>query len=352
MTNTRHKCRLCETNPANQTGSHILTAWLVASMFDKQKRNRDYEIMYEIAPFDSSIPFIGRNVSPETIEEQLGRALTDEETQNQENKIIKDHFLCTNCEKRFKAIEDEYLNKVHNVLEKIETERLIDFESKNNYIIRLFFLSQVWRISASNNFPFSCERKFEERIRDLLNKILDTKAKNILENAVSYSADLVSIPLCIIKSTKVFKPTSKPLMVNPLLNKPYFLILNDYILLIYEKESHTRSTPHDFYGISKFIKKDWINIGEKKFKIGYLNNIQWTSVTEKFVIAVRDQRIKNLTTLFVMMHQHKYHTKPTQESINIFLKSALSNDLSIGVKYLKANLVKAMNDTLITKHSG
>ena len=96
MTTTQHKCRLCETNPANQTGSHILTAWLVASMFDKQKRNRDYEIMYEIAPFDSSIPFIGRNVSPGTIEEQLGRALTDEETQNQENKIVKDHFLCTN----------------------------------------------------------------------------------------------------------------------------------------------------------------------------------------------------------------------------------------------------------------
>jgi hypothetical protein len=352
MTTTRHKCQLCRTNPADQTGSHILTAWLVASMFDKEKRNRDYEVMYEIAPFDSSIPFIGRNVSPDTVEEQLGRALTDEEIQNQENKVVKDHFLCTNCEKRFKAIEDEYLTKVHNILEKVENEKLIDFESEHSYIIRLFFLSQIWRISASKNFPFSFEQKFEERIRDLLNTTLDIKINKILENATIHSDALLSIPLCIIKSTKDFKPTSKPLMVNPLLDKPYFLILNDYVLLIYEKESHTRSTPHDFYGISKFMKKDWINRGEKKFKFGYLNNKQWTSVTEKFVIAVRNQRIKNLTTLFIMMHQHKYHTKPTQESIKIFLKSALSNDLSVGVKYLKANLLKAMNDALVTKHSG
>ena len=352
MTTTQYKCSLCETNPANQTGSHILTAWLVASMFDKQKRNRDYEIMYEIAPFDSSIPFIGRNVSPETIEEQLGRALTDEETQNQENKIVKDHFLCTNCEKRFKAIEDEYLHKVHNVLEKFENESLNVFASENNYIIRLFFLSQVWRISASKNFPFSFERKFEERVRELLNKILDTKAKNILENAVIYSTDLLSIPLCIIKSTKDFAPTSKPLMVNPLSNKPYFLILNDYVLLIYEKESHTRSTPHDFYGISKFLKKDWINVREKKFKMGYLNNKQWTTVNNKFVIAGRNQRIKNLTTFFIRIHEHKFGSKPTQESINTFLNSAYNNNLTVGVKYLKENLVKAMNDTLTNKHSG
>jgi hypothetical protein len=308
--------------------------------------------MYEIAPFNSSIPFIGRNVSPEAIEEQLGRALTDEETQNQENKIVKDHFLCTNCEKRFKAIEDEYLHKVHNVLEKFENESLNDFASENNYLIRLFFLSQVWRISASKNFPFSFERKFEEKIRELLNKILDTKAKNILENAVIYSTDLLSIPLCIIKSTKDFAPTSKPLMVNPLLNKPYFLILNDYVLLIYEKESHTRSTPHDFYGISNFFKKDWINVREKKFKMGYLNSKQWTTVTNKFVIAARSQRIKNLTTFFINIHERKFGSKPTQESINTFLNSAYNNDLTVGVKYLKENLVKAMNDTLINKHSG
>jgi hypothetical protein len=88
---TTNNCHLYKTKTANQTGSHILTAWLVASVFDKEKRNRDYEIMYEISPFDSSIPYIGRNVTPETIEEEIGRALTDEETQNQE--IRKCYYL-------------------------------------------------------------------------------------------------------------------------------------------------------------------------------------------------------------------------------------------------------------------
>ena len=52
------------------------------------------------------------------------------------------------------------------------------------------------------------------------------------------------------------------------------------------------------------------------------------------------------------MHEFKFHFKPSQESIKIFINSVINNDLKLGVKYLKQNLVKAMNDTLINKHSG
>jgi hypothetical protein len=52
------------------------------------------------------------------------------------------------------------------------------------------------------------------------------------------------------------------------------------------------------------------------------------------------------------MHERKFNSKPTQESINIFLNSVYNNELSVGAKYRKVNLVKAMNDTLIRKHSG
>ena len=276
MAKTETKCKLCRTNPANQTGSHLLTAWLVASMFDKQKRNRDSEIMYEIAPFDSSIPFIGRSVSPETIEDHLGRALTDEETKNQENRLVLDYIFCSDCEKRFKTIEDEFLKKVHQPIEKTENDESTTFEFACNLLIRLFFLIQVWRVSTSGNLNFSFGQTFEERIRTILDKILDIKIKNTFENASKHSGDLTAIPMCIIKSSKDFPPTSKPFMPNPLINKPFFLIINDYVVLLYEKESHTRSTPHNFYGISRYLKKDWTNFKETKFTIGFLNNSQWT----------------------------------------------------------------------------
>jgi hypothetical protein len=346
MTPTTPKCRLCKKNDANQTGSHILTAWLVASVYTKGEKKRDNEIMFEMAPFDSNLPFIGRNVSPDTIEEHLGRALTDEEIKNQENKLVLDNLLCTNCEKRFQVIEDEYLNKVHKDLEKLECNDPITIDSSHSYTIRLFFLSQVWRASASNILNFSLDPKFEERIRLILDEILDLKIKDTLKKANDKSKMFTEIPICIIKSSKDIIPTSKPIMFSPTSNKPYFGIINDYAIMLYEKESHTRSTPHDFYGIGKYFKKEWINLKEEKFQFGFLNINSWDRVKNKFVDAAAKQRLNNLITLFKAMHEHKFKKKPSQETVQKFINSALNNDLKLGVKYLKGNLLKAMNDSL------
>lgn len=340
------KCKLCKTKDANQTGSHTLTAWLIASIFSKGKETRDHEVMYEIAPFDSKVPFIGRDVSPDTIEDNLGRALTDEEIKNQENKLVVDNLLCSDCEKRFKSIEDEYLNKVHKVIESSENDNSTFFESDHSNSIRLFFFSQIWRVSACGNLNFTLDKKFEEKLRALLNEILDIKIKNTLERAQFKSEEINSMPLCIIKSSKDITPTSKPIMFNPVINKPYFCIINDYSIMLYEKESHTRSTPHDFYGINKFLEKSWINFKETKFKLGFLNSQSWNYIITKFMDAAVRQRLKNLTTLFRAMYEHKFHSSPSMDTIQIFIKSALNNDLKLGVKYLKENLLNAMNNTL------
>lgn len=346
MTPTAQKCKLCNTNDANQTGSHILTAWLVASVFTKAEKKRDNEIMFEIAPFDSKLPFIGRNVSPDTIEEQLGRALTDEEIKNQENILVRDNLLCTNCEKRFQVIEDEYLNKVHKEIEKLENDNITTIPSNHSNLIRLFFLSQVWRTSAIGNLNFNLESKFEERIRIILNEILDLKIKETLKAANDKSEMFTGIPICIIKSSKNTNPTSKPIIFNPNCRTPYFGIINDYAIMIYEKESHTRATPHDFYGIATYFKKEWINHKEEKFQFGFLNSNSWEYVKNKIIYAASRQRLKNLITLFKAMHEHKFKKKPSHETIYKFINSALNNDLKLSVKYLKDNLVKAMNDSL------
>ena len=118
------RCILCNQNEADQTGAHIFPTWMTASAFDKNGRTRDYEIMYCINPSRLSMPYFGKSVQPEKISEQIGRELTDQEIQEQDNKLIVQNLWCRTCERRFKIVEDYFLENVDR--------RITDYSKCNN----------------------------------------------------------------------------------------------------------------------------------------------------------------------------------------------------------------------------
>lgn len=51
---------------------------------------------------------MGRSVLPESIEETLGRSITDEELQNNRYHYVRDHIFCFMCEENLSHFESLY----------------------------------------------------------------------------------------------------------------------------------------------------------------------------------------------------------------------------------------------------
>ncbi|KAB2868778.1 MAG: hypothetical protein F9K37_09545 [Bacteroidales bacterium] len=141
-------CKICKRNAADETGSHLLTAWLIASVYDESGRNRDYEIIFNMNEKFFRKPYFGRNILPDKIEDIIGKKKEEIDFKNQKHAFVENHIFCKHCEKRFKIIEDEFLNKIHR---KLRLENFSILKNKkysiqlidNNLILRLFFYSQI-----------------------------------------------------------------------------------------------------------------------------------------------------------------------------------------------------------------
>ena len=180
------RCILCNQNEADQTGAHIFPAWMIASAFDKNGRTRDYEIMYSFNPSKISMPYFGKSVQPEKISEQIGRDLTDKEIRVQENKLIVQNLWCRTCERRFKIVEDFFLENVDRHItdfSKCNNTGILELKDVNKYIIRLFLYSLIFRANASERFGFNLYEKTNTKLKYFLNYYI----KNDLSTTVKLS---------------------------------------------------------------------------------------------------------------------------------------------------------------------
>ncbi|NOQ25740.1 MAG: hypothetical protein GQ564_10305 [Bacteroidales bacterium] len=223
MTDSLSNCKLCLSAKADETGSHMLTAWIIASVFDEKGRKRDNEIIYNLDDQFFRFPYFGRSVSLDKINENIGRELSDSEIGSQKNIFIEDHVFCGNCEKRLKTIEDAFLEKVHRKLtkEKFETQDIISIEKK--LITRVFFYSLIWRASISESIDFKLPQALENKLRVILNDTLELTLEETVENLEKHSFVILSLPMIVVKLEKTEYPTEMPVLFHTKYKKPLAL---------------------------------------------------------------------------------------------------------------------------------
>lgn len=130
------KCRLCLINDADQTGSHITSAFLVASQIGKRGEEQSHVI----------------TTNP--------KQDYSENTGDQE--IKEDYIFCRDCEKRISFIENIYSSEVTNKIEndrfvenfpmtQIENNKYISCIRINPIAFHLMIYSYIWRASISTN---------------------------------------------------------------------------------------------------------------------------------------------------------------------------------------------------------
>ncbi len=343
-------CKICNINEANQTGAHVFPAWMIASTFDKKGRNRDYEVIHAFHPLDNELPYFGRSLQPDKIEESIGRELTEEEAESQKNFLVVDNLWCRKCENKFKIVEDYFLDNVDRAIIDFanQGEGNIKTLTASPLLIRLFIYSLIYRASITNLMGFSLNAKTEEKLKSFINKyvqdnLIDTIA--FIESNTE-KKELTNYPVRCIKIETEKGNTF--VHIHKKYDKPYCFIINNYILQFYQKESHTRSTPYSFWGITDLLNQIhyFPNYNESAFRIGIINLEHWNLIKSKFIRYNSQYKIQNFIKVYERMFLDEFGYNPSQTQVQKFLNILVDNDKKIGIKYTREQILEAMNKSI------
>jgi len=248
-----NKCKLCEHNEANQTGSHIIPHFLIKSMVNEGgSKKRDKEVSFGINSIDADV-FFGRSVTIDKIEETMGKPLTDDEIEGQSNHFTIDNMLCDSCEKKLAIVESYYsLNSENGKVDaKVST---------------IFWYSILWRISASKCSGLTMKNKDEKKIRKLLNSTLTLNIKTVKENSISNTSLFDSIAYKLLKVEELDEEDGLLFMAHPTLFTPYSLIINNFTIFFYTRLSYLKNISQNFFGFEKLYTKNSPVISESMFE--------------------------------------------------------------------------------------
>lgn len=346
------KCLLCELNEADQTGAHIFPAWMVASAFDTEGRTRGHEVIYTITPFDAPLPFIGRSINETDVINQLGRGLQENEIDEMRNPIIVDNLWCRSCERKFTTAEEYFLEFVHRkIIQNLPDDQITvePISNANNYLIRLFFYSLLFRAHISKGLNFNLTLKTLNRIKNFLNYYLkETRHETLILINSSYRKDQIAkYPLRCLKIVNI-EPPSGWVYLSDVHFKPYCLIINDYIIQFYGKGNQASFKPSSFFGICDIIRES-VNVKNYKediFKLGIIGVSKFQIIRTNYANALTRIRIKNYASMFSLMFKFMYKHLPSPNLVTIFLKELVTEENPLGLRYTKKMIVDAFNRTI------
>lgn len=280
------KCALCRIAEADKTGSHLAPNFMIHGMFSfdgKGRRNREISMRDGLNSGERMI-YYGPEVSPEAINSDRGRDLTDEELEENVNNLVCDNLFCKSCEDRFGTLESYYSTYYADWRH----------EEVNSRVAYLFWLSVFWRMCVGRMSIFlQGEDEFEMR------RILDANVTT-LEDIEKDSNNLGDFGY-IIWRTRGLQKGNSGIYGTRTEHSPYMIILNDMVILLVSKVSKLKKF---FYYADWRIEKDSLNTFESEGEL--INEISQESFA----------RLKR----FVLDESEKCGWGPAQEKMKVYMR--------------------------------
>jgi hypothetical protein len=260
------KCRLCLTNDADQTGSHITSAFFLVSQIGK----RGQEVSHVLTTNPN-----------QDYSENIG-----------DKELKEDNLFCRDCEKRISFIENIFSSEITN---KIEDEKFaanfpitsigkIRYSSCiriNPIAFHLFIYSILWRASISSNQIYqnlNLGEVIEEDLRFTIDLFLpNTVDHKIIQktdawvNMVENCQDLFNyFPYYILKAEKLEEKSRTYEFFDNLSSDPFQIIINEYIILPFFARMSYRD---DFLQVKRFTDIYTINNIYESAKVIILSGV-------------------------------------------------------------------------------
>ena len=280
-------CNLCKKSAANQTGSHITSAFLLASQIGKRGEEKGFLI----------------TTNPD-----------QDYTQNQGEKGLKEDFLfCRNCEKRLGSVEGIFATEITQKIEGKQFEgNFVKTPFENGYYkldckrihpisFHLLVQSNIWRASISEQplySHFKLSKDLEERIRFNLNLFLPTiidfkfaQSEKEWTKSIDFCKDLFDvIPLVVVKAENIEDKEMTYEFFDNVSKFPYHVILNEYFIFLFD---NSLDWSDDFFDIRNEISlAQVINDSVEKCTICVIPNERYFQTIEKIQILAVTQRLR------------------------------------------------------------
>lgn len=288
------KCKLCNRNEADQTGSHITSAFLLTSQIGKRGEERGFLIT------------------------------TDPNQDYSKNKeaddIKEDNIFCRDCEKKLSFIENYYSAEITH---KIEDDKFKpNFEEINTkhgkYLkcnriepiaFHLLVYSNIWRASISKQ-PIYDHFKLPDDVETEIQFLLDLFLPNTVDHKIQIDLnkwvkvvrdckDFFKVfPYMILKAEKLENKEQTYEFFDNITHFPNHIILNEYIILpFFNKVEWTE----DFFELKNEIEiEDLLNDNTELCKIGILSNERYLQIIELIKNLAVEQRIKKLEKICIL----------------------------------------------------
>jgi len=281
------KCRLCLKNDADQTGSHITSAFLIASQIGKRGEERSHVITTD---------------SDQDYSENSG-----------DHEIKEDHIFCRDCERRLSFIENIYSSEITR---KIEDSKFKDNFPESNLgdiefltairinpiAFHLMIYTTLWRASISAK-PIYQNLKFDETTEEDLRFTIDLFLPNVVDHKIIQSVeswnrmvencqDLFSYFLYYILKAKNLEEKSQTFeFYDNISTDPYQIMINEYIILPFFS---TLNHSNDFFEVKKYTNPALLNNHYEPPRIIVLSNEQYLAIIEMIRTLAVKQRIKEI----------------------------------------------------------
>lgn len=320
-------CKLCQAKEANQTGSHIFTLKLVSVCTNVEGDSvRDKELMFGISQSGKTDLYIGRAVKPDKIKEVKGRDLTDDEIENNINRIVRDNVFCTDCEKLFGKVESTF----SDTLNEIRLRGRLEFKSKLE--IRLFFFIQAWRASICSYNGWKLTEKFEELLRILIFEGCKQFDQGISQDIIE---KILSIPIIVTYLETQSGCETTNVILIPDNKKPFLLFLCDLCLQLFEPENEINDIIiPEYFNLNSLPTHKPINFHETQFIFGFMSNVERMYLIRKINSDVMAEKALNGFIETFISYCANFGVTPNGKMISDFVQAfVFASDIPIAVRY-------------------
>jgi hypothetical protein len=336
-------CIICDKNPADKKGSHILPHFLLKRIDNEEgSKKRDKEMGFLLSELHPS-SYFGRATKPETLEEVYGE-ITEERIEKNEIPLVEDNIFCSGCEKRLGEIESQYADTLKNGGEPNNNYQNLE----DSFLAFIFWTSIVWRLSIAQKSGFKLAESDEKRLQLILSQFLsienynldDLKKEKILEN-ISYK---------ILRSVNYSDTKSTVLFCHPELQNPYFFVIDEFVLAFSIDRAISDT---GFESIDKQLNIAETNTAFCGEIIRSVESLIIDGIQEYFYSELSKRYLLNLSKEIDIIHQRLGGRGQIPMQIKEEIVSRIVNDdeQPTGIKYTLKHKAKIIFEVL-KKYSG
>lgn len=316
-------CKLCKIKEANQTGSHITSAFLLTTQIGKRGKEKAHLI--------TSNP-------------------NQDYSQNEGDTGIKeDNLFCRDCEKRFGIVESIFSTEIAQKIEQPQYEDnfnktvfengfyKLECQRIHPIVFQLLMQANIWRASISDlelDASFELTEELQERIRFNLDLFLPIVIEHKIAQSDKEWIKMINncnnlfdvMPMAIIKSENIENKEMTYEYFDEADTTPYQVIINEYFILLFDSQLTWEDNFLELKG--DFDLEQIVNDSNDKAIIAVITNERYFKTIDKIRALAVKQRLDQIRKQS-KEELRQQNTPVTDENINrLTLKKV--NEIKMG----------------------